>query len=95
MTATAKKVVEKVRGRHSRVGLVNVSSPKPFDDEELFDKTANARVVVTVVNHWVTSGLGRVVAQVLAKRRSLAQLVNVGLADVCTLGGSASYLEDC
>lgn len=95
MTATAKKVVEKVRGRHSRVGLVNVSSPKPFDDEELFDKTANARVVVTVVNHWVTSGIGRVVAQVPAKRRSLAQLVNVGLADVCTLGGSASYLGDC
>jgi transketolase C-terminal domain/subunit len=56
---------------------------------------ANARVVVTVVNHWVTSGLGRVVAQVLAKRRSLAQLVNVGPADVFTLGVSAAYLEDC
>jgi transketolase len=95
LTATAKKVVEKVREWHSRVGRVNVSTLKPFDDEELFDKMANVRVVVTVVNHWVTSGLGRVVEQVLAKRRSLAQLVNVALADVFTLGVSAAYLEDC
>jgi len=95
LTATAKKVVEKVRERHSRVGLINVSTLKPFDDEELLEKMANARVVVTVENHWVASGLGRIVAQALATRRSRAQLVTVGIADVFTHGGSAAYLEDC
>ena len=53
-----------------------------------------AKHVITVENHWVASGLGRLVAEVLIDRRSSTQLTRVGVGDTFTHGGTASYLED-
>ena len=53
-----------------------------------------AKHVITVENHWVASGLGRLVAEVLLDRRSSAQLTRVGVGDTFTHGGTAGYLED-
>jgi transketolase len=87
-------VVDEIRNEFPDVGLLNVSTLKPFDDEELIQKLVQARHVITVENHWVSSGLGRIVAGVLADRRSRAELTRVGLGDTFTHGGTAAYLED-
>ena len=94
LTASTLAVVDQLREDYPDIGLRNVATLKPFDDESLLSALASARVVVTVENHWLSSGLGRLVAGVLAERRSNAELTSVGIADTFTHGGSAQYLED-
>jgi transketolase len=93
LTQSAIGVVDRIRIEHPEVGLINVSTLKPFDDEQLINKLSSAKHVITVENHWVASGLGRIVAGTLADRRSSAALTRVGIDDTFTHGGSASYLE--
>jgi transketolase len=94
LTASALAVVEELRAEHPGLGLINVATLKPFDDEALIDTLAAAKTVVTVENHWVATGLARIVAGALASRRSRAQLVTVGVGDTFTHGGTAAYLEN-
>lgn len=94
LTASALAVVDELRAEHPGLGLINVATLKPFDDEVLIDTLAAAKTVVTVENHWVASGLARIVAGALAARRSRAQLVTVGVGDTFTHGGTAAYLEN-
>lgn len=94
LTVAAAAVVDQLRAEHPGLGLINVATLKPFDDDELIDKLANARTVITVENHWVASGLGRIVAGVLMAKKSRAQLITVGVGDTFTHGGTAPYLED-
>ena len=94
LTQAAMAVVDNIRQDYPEVGLLNVSTLKPFDDEELIQKLISARHVITIENHWVTSGLGRIVAGVLVDRHSQARLTRVGVGDTFTHGGTANYLED-
>lgn len=94
LTSTALDVVEALRADHPGLGLINVATLKPFVDEALLDKLAAAKTVVTVENHWVTSGLASIVATALTARRSAASLIPVGVGDTFTHGGSAAYLEN-
>lgn len=94
LTGTALAVVDELRAQHPEIGLRNVATLKPFDDESLLSALAQARAVITVENHWLASGLGALVSRILTERRSRAELSCVGITDTFTHGGSARYLED-
>ena len=94
LTSAALAVVDEIREDYPHVGLLNVSTLKPFDDEELIRKLISAQHVITVENHWVASGVGRIVARVLSERHSPARLTTIGIGDTFTHGGTAHYLED-
>ncbi len=94
LTRSVMEVVDTIRLDHPEVGLLNVATLKPFDDEALLEKLACAAKVITVENHWIASGLGRIVALALAERRSTAELTRVGIGDTFTHGGTAAYLEN-
>jgi len=94
LTATTKPIVQEIARDHPGVGLINVSTLKPFDDEALLQKLVSASTVITVENHWVATGLGRIVAGVLTRRKSGARLITVGVQDTFTHGGGSAYLED-
>ena len=94
LTATALQVVDDLRRDHPQIGLRNIATLKPFNDEALLSDISKAAVVVTVEDHWVASGLGRLVAQELTRRRSSTELTTVGIGDTFTHGGSTPYLED-
>lgn len=94
LTQQALAVVDEVRQDFPHVGLINVSTLKPFDDEALISKLVNATAIITVENHWKATGLARIVAGVLTDRHSAARLVSVGVGDEFTHGGSADYLEN-
>lgn len=74
--------------------LIDVSTLKPFSDQELIEKLSSAQIVVTVENHWVSSGLGKIVGQVLRQERATTTLIAVGVGDTFTHGGSVTYLEE-
>jgi transketolase len=94
LTASTKDIVDSLKDQHPGLGLLNVATLKPFDDEALIAKLTSARIVITVENHWVATGLGRIVAGVLSTRGSHARLVTIGVGDTFTHGGGAAYLED-
>jgi len=94
LTSSAKNVVDSMKAQHPGLGLINVATLKPFDDEALLSKLSRARIVITVENHWVATGLGRIVAAALTTRGSHARLITVGVGDTFTHGGSAAYLEN-
>jgi len=94
LTPTAKDVVGELHPEHPDLGLVNVSTLKPFDDQELIAKLCSAEVVITVENHWVSSGLARIVGQVLHQEAATTRLISVGVGDTFTHGGSVAYLEE-
>lgn len=94
LTQQALAVVDELRQDNLYVGLINVSTLKPFGDEALILKLVNAMAIITVENHWKVSGLARIVAGVLTERHSAARLLSVGLADTFTHGGTTDYLEN-
>ena len=94
LTVAAKSIVDELQAEHPGLGLINVATLKPFDDDVLIQKLSEARVVVTIENHWLASGLARIVAAALMARQSRAQLITVGVGDTFTHGGTGAYLED-
>ncbi len=54
LTQSALAVVDEMRDEFPDVGLLNVSTLKPFDDEDLIGKLVSARHVITVENHWLS-----------------------------------------
>lgn len=94
LTQATRDVVAALKKNHPGLGLVNVSTLKPFDDEALIAKLVNAKTVVTVENHWLASGLARIVSKTLLERGAHSKLIPVGIGDTFTHGGSAAYLEN-
>lgn len=94
LTQSVVEIVGKLKADHPGLGAINVSTLKPFDDEELIAKLVSAAHVVTVENHWAASGLGSIVGRVLHERQATTTLHRVGVGDTFTHGGSAHYLED-
>ena len=94
LTAATQSIVAELRGEHPGLGLVNVATLKPFDDRELFAKISKSTTVVTVENHWVSSGLGKIVGEAILEHGYTTALRRVGVKDRFTHGGSPAYLED-
>ena len=74
--------------------LIDVSTSNPFSDQELIEKLTSAQIMVTVENHRVSSGLGKIVGQVLHQERASTTLITVGVGDTFAHGGSVPYLEE-
>ena len=72
---------------------LHVSTHKPFDDPEILDTLAAARLgVVTAENHTIVGGLGSAVAERLAEAGLGRRLVRVGLRDTYAHGASRAHL---
>ncbi len=91
LTAMAIETVESLRAEFSDLGLICINTLKPFGDQALFSAIAKAKVVITLENHLVESGLASATAMRLAKFPG-PTLVTIGIQDTFTHGGSFEYL---
>lgn len=75
------------------VGVLQAHTIKPFDEDTLLRRTADAELVVTVEEHWRTGGLGSAVAEVLAESAP-RRLLRIGLPDrfMSTVGSQEHIL---
>src|ERR1700761_839692 len=62
------------------VGLVNMRSLKPVDEQAILDAT-NSRLVVTLEDHFLTGGLYTIVAEVLLKHQKTANVLPFALKE--------------
>jgi transketolase len=62
------------------VGVLNMHTVKPLDVAGLCAAVADARLVVTIEEHWRTGGLGAAVAETLAEHRPV-RVARLGMPD--------------
>jgi transketolase len=63
------------------VGLVNMRSLKPVDEDVIVRAAANSRRLVTIEDHLRTGGLYSIVAEVLLQRRMTADVLSLSLGE--------------
>lgn len=93
-TEVAMRVVADAKDAGIDVGLLHVSTLKPFDDPDALAQIAAAKTVITAENHLIRGGLGTTVAEVIAEGGSGTRLIRVGIRDTFTHGGGKDYLFD-
>ena len=74
----AKAILEK---EGLSVGLINMRSLKPVDEEVIVAAVLESGRLVTIEDHLQTGGLYSIVAQVLLKRRMTADVLSLSLGD--------------
>jgi transketolase len=71
--------VDMLKGEGLSVGLVNMRSLKPVDEEAILTVAANSQMVVTLEDHFVTGGLYTIVAEVLLRHQTTAKVAPMAL----------------
>jgi transketolase len=93
-TEYAAQAAEELRRAGLAVGLLHISTLKPFSDPLVLERLATAKKVITVENHLVNGGLGSAVAELVAENGLGCTLRRVGVQDTFTHGGTKDYLFD-
>ncbi|QKJ28837.1 transketolase [Mucilaginibacter mali] len=73
--------VEMLKNEGLSVGLINMRSLKPVDEQVILQAVALSNMVVTLEDHFVTGGLYTIVAEVLLKHRATANVLPVALEE--------------
>jgi transketolase len=63
------------------VGLVNMRSLKPVDEESIVRAAGHSGMLVTIEDHLLTGGLYSIVAEVLLRRRMMANVLPLALTE--------------
>ncbi len=71
--------VEILKNEGLSVGLVNMRSLKPVDEQAILQATADSNLTVTLEDHFLTGGLYSIVAEVLLKHRVTANVLPMAL----------------
>ncbi|MDP4125478.1 MAG: transketolase family protein [Bacillota bacterium] len=90
MVSMALEAAAQLAAEGISVGVVNVASVKPLDEETIVQVAKQTRAVVTAEEHNIIGGLGSAVAEVLSEKLP-TPIVRVGLKD--TFGESGRPQE--
>jgi transketolase len=71
--------VEILKNEGLSVGLINMRSLKPVDEQAIIEATQNSGLVVTLEDHFLTGGLYSIVAEVLLKNQLTAKVLPFAL----------------
>ncbi|MDT3405538.1 transketolase family protein [Mucilaginibacter terrae] len=71
--------VDMLKAEGLSVGLVNMRSLKPVDEEAILTVAASSQLLVTLEDHFVTGGLYTIVAEVLLKHQTTAKVLPMAL----------------
>ena len=71
--------VEMLKSEGLSVGLINMRSLKPVDEQAILKASAQSKLVVTLEDHFLTGGLYTIVAEVLLKHRTTGNVLPMAL----------------
>ncbi|MEJ7635743.1 transketolase C-terminal domain-containing protein [Aeromicrobium sp.] len=83
---------EELRGEGLSVGVIDMHTIKPLDEEAIMAAAAHSGALMTVEEHSTTGGLGGAVAEVLTERGLGTRLHRHGLKDEYALIGPPTHL---
>ena len=62
-------------------GIIDIRWLKPFDEETVLEAIANAGLVVTLEDHFLTGGLYSILSELLVKRGTMARVMPIALEE--------------
>ena len=71
--------IEILKNERLSVGLVNMRSLKPVDEQAILEATQSSALTITLEDHFVTGGLYSIVAEVLLKNQLTAKVLPLAL----------------
>jgi transketolase len=72
----AKEILE---NQGLKVGLINLRSLKPVDEDAVLKVAANSNLLVTIEDHFLTGGLYSILAEIFLKSRTTAHVLPFAL----------------
>ncbi len=75
----ALKAKEILESKGMSVGLVNVRTPKPLDEQAVLDAAEKTRLIVTLEDHFLTGGLYSIVSELFVKNKVHADVFPIAL----------------
>lgn len=79
LTSQVLKAVDHLESYGISPKVVHVPSIKPFDEDELLQTACQTKMIFSVEEHSIYTGLGSLLAEVLAEHRTPCQLHRIGL----------------
>ena len=92
MVAAALQAAEKLREAGVDVGVVNVHTVKPLDQDGIRQIFSETRRVVTIEEHNLVGGLGSAVAEFKADENLVSPMLRLGIQDKFVKTGDYAYL---
>ncbi|MBK8550340.1 MAG: transketolase [Ignavibacteria bacterium] len=74
----AKEFLEK---KGKSVGLINLRTLKPIDEEAILNAAKNSKLLVTLEDHFITGGLYSIVAEIFLKNKIMCDVLPIALMD--------------
>ena len=74
----AKAILEE---KGKSVGLINLRTLKPIDEEALLKAAANSKLLVTLEDHFITGGLFTILAEIFLKNKIMCDVLPIALND--------------
>lgn len=68
------------------VGVINIHTLKPFDNECIMEAAKSTGNIVTVEEHSITGGLGSIVSEVIVENQLTVRFKRIGLSDGFAVG---------
>jgi transketolase len=92
MVHPSRAAAEQLAGSGIDVGVIDMHTVKPLDEEAVIEAAGSTDLLVTVEEHNVLGGLGGAVAEVLASNGSGTRLKRHGIEDLYALIGPPTHL---
>lgn len=61
------------------VGLINIRTPKPIDEEAIISSVKNSKLLVTIEDHFITGGLYSIIAEIFLKNKITCDVLPIAL----------------
>ena len=74
--------------------VINIHTIKPIDKEIIISESKSKKLIVTVEEHNTIGGLGSAVAEILSNKGQNSRLINLGIKDSYSKGGSYNFLKN-
>lgn len=74
----AKEILEK---EGLSVGLINLRTLKPIDEEVILNAAKNSKLLVTLEDHFITGGLFSIIAEIFLKNKIMCDVMPIALND--------------
>ncbi|MDQ3019813.1 MAG: transketolase [Bacteroidota bacterium] len=74
----AKEILEK---KGLAVGLINLRTLKPIDEEIIIETSKNSKLMVTLEDHFITGGLFSIVAEIFLRNKIMCDVLPIALKD--------------
>ena len=74
----AKEILE---NKGKSVGLINLRTLKPIDEEAILNAAMNSKFLVTLEDHFITGGLYTIVAEIFLRTKTMCNVLPIALMD--------------